>query len=182
MKSKKVMIFINGYGGTGKDTFIDFCKKEKILDHIKILNFSTIDPTKQAAKVFGWKGLKREKDRQFLIALKILSKKYNNGPRQHIICELDKYNKVMEKQIIFVHTRESDEIDEFKKYFVESGLVNNTLSLLIERHQNTDNICTADKVFDLENYKYDYKITVNSLQESKEQANIFINNIIKKYF
>jgi hypothetical protein len=87
----------------------------------------------------------------------------------------------MEKQIIFVHTRESDEIDEFKKYFVESGLVNNTLSLLIERNQNTDNIYTSDR-FEPENYKYDYKITINSLQESKEQANIFINNIIKKYF
>jgi hypothetical protein len=36
------MICINGYGGTGKDTFIENCRKNKKLDSIKILNFSTI--------------------------------------------------------------------------------------------------------------------------------------------
>ena len=178
MNPNKIMILINGLGGTGKDTFINFCRED-----IPILNFSTIDPSKQAAKILGWTGSKEEKDREFLIALKFLSKKYNNGPRQHIINELKRlkyYND--RKQIIFVHTREPDEIEEFKKYFVENKMVNHALSLLLERNQNTENICKADRILKIENCEYDYKIIINTLQESKEQANIFINNIIKKYF
>jgi len=58
MSSNKIMICINGYGGTGKDTFIENCRKNKKLDSIKILNFSTIDPSKQAAKILGWSGVK----------------------------------------------------------------------------------------------------------------------------
>ena len=51
---KKRVVIINGGGGSGKDTFVEFCAK-----HAKVINISSVDKVKEAAKILvGWNGEK----------------------------------------------------------------------------------------------------------------------------
>lgn len=58
----KQIIIINGTGGSGKDTFVDFCSK-----YGNVMNFSSIDKVKEIASLIGWNGKKAEKDCKFLV-------------------------------------------------------------------------------------------------------------------
>ena len=69
----KNIIIINGTGGSGKDTFVEFVSK-----YNKVLNFSSVDKVKEIAKLIGWTGAKEEKDRKFLSDLKKLTTDYND--------------------------------------------------------------------------------------------------------
>ena len=46
----KEIVVINGSGGVGKDTFVQFCG-----EYTPIMNISSVDKVKEAAKVLaGW--------------------------------------------------------------------------------------------------------------------------------
>ena len=64
MKNKTVIV-INGVGGVGKDTLCDIASK-----YYKVMNVSSVDPIKDAARILGWDGAKEPKDRKFLSDLK----------------------------------------------------------------------------------------------------------------
>ena len=65
----KEIVVINGSGGVGKDTFVQFCN-----EYTPIMNISSVDKVKEAAKVLaGWNGEKDEKSRKFLSDLKELN-------------------------------------------------------------------------------------------------------------
>lgn len=70
---EKQIVIINGTGGSGKDTFVQFCSK-----YNKVMNFSSIDKVKEIARLIGWDGKKTEKDRKFLSDLKKLTTEYND--------------------------------------------------------------------------------------------------------
>jgi len=55
---KKVLI-INGMGGAGKDTFVNFLK-----EFIPTLHISIVDNVKQLAKSLGWNEKKDERGRK----------------------------------------------------------------------------------------------------------------------
>ena len=77
---KKNVVIINGTGGVGKDTFIDFCG-----EIVKIMNVSAVDKVKEAAKILvGWNGEKDEISRKLLSELKRLSIDYNDAPTKYI--------------------------------------------------------------------------------------------------
>ena len=61
----KNIIVINGTGGSGKDTFVEYVSK-----YAKVYNFSSVDKVKEIAKLIGWTGTKTDKDRKFLSDLK----------------------------------------------------------------------------------------------------------------
>ena len=50
---------INGSAGVGKDTFVKYVKESYTLG--TIVNVSTIDDVKRAARILGWDGIKDEK-------------------------------------------------------------------------------------------------------------------------
>ena len=53
----KQVIIINGTGGSGKDTFVEYCS-----EFAKVTNISSVDKVKEAAKILvGWNGEKDEK-------------------------------------------------------------------------------------------------------------------------
>ena len=52
----KQVIIINGTGGSGKDTFVEYCS-----EFAKVTNISSVDKVKEAAKILvGWNGEKDE--------------------------------------------------------------------------------------------------------------------------
>lgn len=151
----KLTIVINGAGGVGKDTLCEFARKK-----YKVMNVSSVDQIKEAAKVLGWAGKKENIDRKFLSDLKRLSKEYNDGPTKYLVSKYQEFLK-SDAQILFFHIREGEEIDHVKQLI--SGKI---VTLLIRR--NTTNKTYGNDSDDLvESYSYDY-IYDNNL--SREQA------------
>ena len=162
----KKIIVINGVGGSGKDTFVEFCN-----EYCKVSNFSSIDKIKQIAKMMGWNGEKNPVDRKFLSDLKALSTWYNDMPYNSIKTAIEKfYND--DSQIMFIHVRESHEIKRIVDEF-------NAITLLIRR-KNYKLDCSNSSDANVENYKYDYIIENYDLEEFKKSAKKFVENVLMK--
>ena len=151
MAGKKLVIIINGKGGSGKDTICDILNK-----HYPVTNISTITKVKQAAKLmFGWKGGKELKDRKFLSDLKDLWTNYNDGPLKYA-CE--KYMQFRDKpatvynEIMVIHAREPEEIKKLCNAINDIPCV----TLLI-KSPRTEGIEYGNEADDLVNkYPYDF--------------------------
>ena len=159
----KKIIIINGSGGVGKDTFVDFCK-----EFTDVKNISSVDKVKEAAKVLvGWNGEKDEKTRKLLADLKQISIDYNNYPLQYISNQAEEFRKNENENIMFVHIREISEIEKVKKAInAKTLLITNNRIPKIETN-------TADA--NVENFNYDYHVENNgTLDELREKAKKFI--------
>lgn len=158
----KEIVVINGSGGVGKDTFVQFCG-----EYVPIMNISSVDKVKEAAKVLaGWNGEKDEKSRKFLSDLKELGIEYNDAPFKYISNMAEGFKK-SDKQIMFVHVRESEEIEKCKKCL-------NAKTLLIT-NKNVAAINTNISDRDVDKYKYDYHISNDgTLEELKQKAKEFL--------
>ena len=159
---EKNVIIINGTGGSGKDTFVEFCGK-----FTNVVNISSVDKVKEAAKILvGWNGEKDEKSRKLLVDLKRLSIEYNNYPSKYI---WEKYNEFMESdaRYLFIHIREIDEIIKTKKML-------NAKTLLV-KNPRVELITSNDSDGNVYNYNYDYVIENDgTLDDLKEKAKQFI--------
>ena len=159
----KKIVVINGTGGCGKDTFVEFCSK-----YASVYNFSSIDKVKEVAKVIGWTGKKTEKDRKFLSDLKKLTTEYNDMAFNSIKDAVNIFNN-SNNDIMFIHIREPEEIkrvvDEFSAY-----------SLLIKR-ENQNKITSNYSDASVEDYNYDYIIINTTLDEYEKKAKEFIKEL-----
>jgi len=168
----KHIFIINGYGGVGKDTFVELVSVE-MNDHLKrfhtVINFSSVDKVKEIAREIGWDGKKTEKDRKFLSDLKILTGDYCDMPFLSMKNKVEEFFKNEEAQVLFLHIREPEEIKRAVKEF-------NAKTILIIRNSVrhiTSNI--GDKnVFD---YEYDFVIENNgTIEELKKETEKFLEN------
>lgn len=161
---KKRIVILNGTGGSGKDTFIDFCKK-----YAKVMNASSIDKVKEIAKLVGWDGGKTDKDRKFLADLKHLTTEYNDMAFNDIKKSVKKFLD-NDDEILFIHIREPKEIEKAKKEF-------NAVTLLVKR-EGLENIETNDADKNVDNYSYDYIIYNSTLEKLENDAKKFVNEIM----
>lgn len=172
------IVVINGTGGSGKDTFVDFCM-EHITDkeNYMIHNVSSVDKIKEAAIVLGWNGAKTEKDRKFLSDLKILTEEYNDGNFKYM---LERYNQmkladsIEMKGILFLHIREPKEIQRIVDTFAK----NKVITLLITSNRVKD---IKSNMADAGVYDYEYNITLHNdgtLEQLQEAAKSFIDSIL----
>lgn len=159
----KVVIIINGTGGSGKDTFVSFCSK-----HSRVMNFSSIDKVKEVASLIGWDGGKTEKDRKFLSDLKQLTTKYNDMAFNSI---KNAYEKFMnsDDEIMFIHIREPEEIERTVKFFKAKSLLIKKVGL--------DNIESNYSDANVDNYDYDYIIENTTLENFEKEAEIFLTKL-----
>ena len=170
----KQIFVINGFGGVGKDTFVELVSVE-LNDRLKrfhtVVNFSSIDKEKEIAREIGWDGRKTEKDRKFLSDLKSLTRDYCDMPFQSMKNKIKEFLESEEGQVLFLHIREPEEI---KRVVNEFG----AKTILIVRDsvtQITSN--TSDKnVFD---YHYDFIVDNNgTIEELQEKAKQFVNKFL----
>ena len=161
---KKQIVIINGTGGSGKDTFVDFCSK-----YCEIFNFSTISKIKEIAKAMGWSGEKTEKDRKFLSDLKLLATQYNDMPYNETKKAIDNFKK-SNALIMFIHVREPKEIAKIVSEF-------KAITLLIKRN-NYELITSNSSDANVENYNYDYVIVNDTLESLKKYAKEFVDKIV----
>ena len=160
--NKKIVI-INGSGGVGKDTFVEFCS-----EYAKVKNISSVDKVKEAAKILvNWNGEKDEKSRKFLADLKKLSIDYNNYPITYIKEQAEEFLKNEDQEIMFIHIREISEIAKVKELL-------DAKSLLISSNR-VEKIVSNTSDANVENFEYDYYIQNDgTLDELKIKAEKFV--------
>ena len=159
---EKQVIIINGTGGSGKDTFVEFCS-----EFANVINISSVDKVKEAAKILvGWNGEKDEKSRKLLVDLKQLSIEYNDSPSKYIKQKFDEFME-SNSSYLFIHIREIDEIEKIKKMLgAKTMLVKNPRVALIISNNSDGNVY---------NYNYDYVIENDgTLEDLKQKAKDFV--------
>lgn len=169
----KVVIVINGQGGSGKDSVCRIVAKR-----FKVLNISTVDPIKDIAKYAGWGGEKTDVARKMLADLKQVFIAYNDLPLNYVI-KMQREFLNGDSEIMFVHCREPEEI----KKIVDNSLLK-VKTLLIRRHD--DAFVHKNKAFgnsaddDVENYEYDFVYDGNndSIGELENDFNRFFDESV----
>jgi broad-specificity NMP kinase len=106
---RKQVVIINGSGGVGKDTFVDFVE-----ERIKILRISSVDLIKEAGQILGWEGGKHEVDRKSLSDLKVLATAYCDSPFNYMI-QMNRLFADMDAQVMFLMIREPKRLNERKR-------------------------------------------------------------------
>ena len=167
---KKITIVINGKGGAGKDTICNIVSK-----HFPSLNISSIAPIKELAIQCGWNGEKDLKSRQFLSELKRLLIEFNDLPTNYLLSMHQKFLSDKNLKILFVHIRESDQIEAFLK-----KIKGCKTTLLIKKKglpvysNNSD-----DKV---EDFSYNY-IYVNDKSQEELEADfmLFFHTLLESF-
>lgn len=167
----QLVIVINGSGGVGKDTICNIVGK-----HYKTMNISSIDPIKKIAFENGWNGEKNEKSRKFLADLKQLFIDFNDLPCKYLINKYEEFSE-SDKEILFVHIREPEEISKFK-----NSISGNCITLIIRRknfgkkewHNRADD--------DVENYNYDFSYNnIKKLEEVEKDFLAFFTPVLEKF-
>lgn len=167
---QKIIIIINGSGGVGKDTICEIVGK-----YYSIMNISSIDPIKKIAFENGWKGEKSEKTRKFLADLKQLFVDFNDLPQKYL---MQKYQEFLinDKEILFVHIREANEIIKFK-----NNIVGKCVTLLIKGRDSIKKDWNNMADDDVENYKYDFCYeNKKALDEVEDDFMLFFNQILQE--
>jgi CO dehydrogenase nickel-insertion accessory protein CooC1 len=149
--TKKIVIIINGKGGSGKDTLCELAAK-----HYKVKKISAITPIKDIAKVNGWNGEKDEKSRKLLSDLKRVFIEYNDLPTKYLLSQYQEFSKDKETEILFVDIREPDEINKLKQQ-IEGACV----TLLIKRPSVDSIIIGNDSDDQVDTMDYDYYFVNN---------------------
>lgn len=168
-RTMKLTIIINGAGGVGKDTLCSAVASKYLT-----MNVSSIDPIKEAAKYLGWNEEKDLVSRRFLSDMKRISVNYNDWPTKYLI---NKYHDFIESHfdILFVHIREGDEIDHFKK------MINNDAVTLLIRRPTVEKEYGNKSDDDVDQYDYDYIYNNDiPLEKTKTRFLSFIDSIIEK--
>lgn len=163
----KKAIIINGFGGVGKDTFVDCVKSLTLSINLEVYNISSVDNVKRAAKVLGWDGKKDERSRKFLHDLKNLVTNYNDGNLKY----MEDYYNSHGDGLYFFHVREPEEIDKVKKAL-------NAETLYVKNDRITINNDRAEER-GIEDYEYTYTVdNSGSMDDLYLEALKFLNNFI----
>jgi hypothetical protein len=167
---KKKIVIINGYPGSGKDTFIDICRKLT-----KVESVSIIDIVKHIASKAGWNNDKSPKGRKFLCDLKDILTEYNDFPIRDVALSTEEF-LMWESGLLFVTMRQPEDIERFKKVYPEA------ITLFIRRdkakvdYEMSETKNGADS--GVEDYNYDYYVyNDRTLDDLKDCAQAFLTSI-----
>ena len=167
---EKIVIIINGKGGAGKDTVCEIAAKYYYAETI-----SAITPVKKIACACGWNGEKDKKSRKFLSDLKRLLVDYNDFPNQYLEQEYQKFTQ-SGCDILFVHIREKDQIDCFRKKVSGKCVTMLVRSPRIDENGEGYGNPSDDNV---EDYRYDYYFQNETQKEELEPHFLaFLNELL----
>ena len=176
MSSKRIIV-INGSGGSGKDTFVEMCS-----GFTDIINISSIDPVKESlSSLVGIdyvEGVteKTEELRKLMSDLKQISVQFNDYPFKWICGVISNFS-ISENMILFIHCRESSEINKIINYAKENYPDIITESLLV-KSSRVKPIESNASDRDVNDYPYDYLIQNDcTLDDLRNKAYVFINEL-----
>lgn len=168
----KHIFIINGSGGVGKDTFVEFVSTE-LNDILKkfhtVINFSSVDKVKEIAREIGWGGKKSEKDRKFLSDLKILTSEYCDMPFKSMKSKVAEFMSDEESTFLFLHIREPEEITRAVNEFGAK-----TILVVRDSVKHIVSNMADENVF---NYNYDFVVNNSG---TKEELNIKAKDFVQE--
>ena len=173
------IVIVNGAPGSGKTSFENFCQ-DIMGDYCQIR--STVDLVKEIASIYAqWNGKKDLKSRKFLSDLKDLLTNFNDIPFKDIVRfrdvwedELGMYGVQEHPHILFVDSREPEEIARFEK---ELGAI----SVLIRRQEAEMEVTSNHADAEVLNYKYTYEIKNDgNLDDLRAKAEEFLDLIFQE--
>jgi hypothetical protein len=161
--NKKIVI-INGGALSGKDEFVKCCSR-----HISCKNKSTVDKVKEAYKLMGWDEEKTEAHRKALSDIKDIGTKNLDHPFNYISEEIKKF-ELDNNEIMFIHSREPEEIVRFAEGF-------GAITLLIE-NDNVPKITSNHADANVDGIVYQYTVMNNgTINELEDKAIKFLGAI-----
>lgn len=170
------VIIMNGCGGSGKDTFVNYCKEASSK---AIYKFSIIDWVKEKAELLGWDGGKTDKDRKFLSDLNDTLAAWRDLPYKMTLGEIsacfddERWDGGVD--IVFVDIREPNIIDRLKED-IPKNFEAEVVTVLVDREiERTYGNHADDQVYD---YLYDYVIkNTGSLDDLAAAASSFMSDM-----
>lgn len=167
----KRIIIINGQGGAGKDNFV-----LALSPVYKITNISSVDLLYKFMDTIKWDGNKDDHWRKFMSDFKELLTKYDNIPNKYIIEKCGEFLN-SDKDLLFLHVREPENINEIKAivkkrfdFDIDTLLIRNTKITKLFNNKSDD---------DVERYEYD-KIFYNDIEKTSKCDIIeYFNNNFK---
>lgn len=172
----KKVIIMNGCGGSGKDTFVNYCKEASSK---AIYKFSIIDWVKGEAELLGWNGGKTDEDRRFLSDLNDALAAWGDWPYKMAMEEIkacfdeERWDGAID--IVFIDIRDPDVIDRLKtEVLTQLGI--DVKTVLVDREiKRTYGNHADDQVND---YLYDCVIkNTGSLDDLAAAASTFMSDI-----
>lgn len=174
MSNKRTIVVINGKGGVGKDTLIQALKDTGLA---KVFNVSSIDPFRDMTKDFSPPKRKSNTYRLLLSNLKKTIDTYYEQEygitysNNYLMVQLRIFlcNSSDDKEILFVHIREPENIESFLTYAgTELSLRFDTDTVLCTMLIKSDRAQIDygnDSDNNVENYNYDYIFESNGTKE-----------------
>lgn len=177
------IIIINGLGGSGKSTFVKYCK-EKFEAHKKSMCYelSTVDYPKYVARFCGWDGGKTHMDRVFLHELKEALEHWNDSPTTKVFDDISTLANIENHNyLFFVNIRESYYIEKFLRFAEVKGFKN--ISTVLVTNPNKESNEVNELVDEIKMVNYDETI-VNSgtLEDLETIAEKFVDKVIQEDF
>jgi dephospho-CoA kinase len=170
----KIVIVINGKPEAGKDTFCDL-----IINHYKARKISAITPILKAASGLGWDGVKDNKSRKFLSDLKKACIDFNNLPNNYLLQNYDEFLNSSD-EILFVHIRESDQIQMFLDCIKAKGQTAYATLLIKKDNDRKLKFFGNDSDDYVDNFVYDYYFDNDgSIEQSEKKFLEFFEMILK---
>ncbi|MBS6546937.1 MAG: hypothetical protein KH319_06125 [Butyricicoccus pullicaecorum] len=166
----KQIYIINGVGGAGKDTVCELAA-----ERYRVQNVSSITPIVEIAKFAGWDGVKTPASRRLLARLKEVFTEYNDLSFSYCMEQLAAF-RAGNAQILFVHIREPEEIERFRKAAGE-----NCRTLLVRRPSLEARGQLGNRADDsVEEYQYD-EILVNdgTVEQLREKTFALLERKLK---
>ncbi len=177
---EKQVFIINGSGGVGKDTFVNFVSTQLLLEtngKYSASNYTSISRVMSMAKIAGFVGAKTERDRKFLSDLKSLLIEYNDSPFMDIKTKIYHFmnNDNDSNIVLFIHIREPEEIERVVKMY-------SFVKTILVTRDSIDDITSNDSDKNVYDYNYDYMINnKGSLKEFRKSAKTFVKKEILPY-
>ncbi len=167
---KKLIIIINGRGGSGKDTFCEAVGKRW-----SVMNVSSITPIKELALLIGWDGEKDPRGRLLLSRLKEAMTDYSDLPNRYLLKEYENFLSG-DSCVMFVHIREQSEMDRFRQGV---DLPCRTLLVTMPSLDGTVYGNPSDDLADSLAYDYTF-VNDGPLDGFEDRACVFFTSLLKK--
>lgn len=160
------IVIVNGTGFNKKTPFEIMVQQTAATYNKKVIILSTTDYVKSLAQSIGWIGERTEKDLLFLKNFKNALAQWNDSPYQTIKSTIDHFIESTDIDLIFVDSRELDEIKRLAKEY-------KALTIFVQ----DDSTTSIDN--NIQDYSYDILIdTSRGLEELQQEATIFVKTFL----
>jgi hypothetical protein len=111
------IFIINGVSGAGKDTFVECYRNIAISYDVEVFEHHSSELAKECLTKLGWSGERTPEVRKMLADLVTFSNTAFNTNLKHYKQLIEKYTRFYKQPVMFIHERETENIDLFKKVF-----------------------------------------------------------------